>query len=86
VLQQASRTLPLVFANATNPVGNGLVAGLEHPGGNATGFMVAEFGVSRKSLQLLKQIAASVTPWRSFDNSLSPASAPSLLCRRWCRC
>jgi putative tryptophan/tyrosine transport system substrate-binding protein len=60
-VQQASRTLPVVFANATDPVGNGLVAGLEHPGGNATGFMVAEFGVSGKSLQLLKQIAPSVT-------------------------
>jgi putative ABC transport system substrate-binding protein len=46
-LQEASRTLPIVFANATEPVGNGLVASLEHPGGNATGFMLAEFGVSR---------------------------------------
>jgi putative tryptophan/tyrosine transport system substrate-binding protein len=60
-LQQASRTLPIVFANATDPVGNGLVASLEHPGGNATGFMVAEFGVSGKSLQVLKQIAPGVT-------------------------
>jgi len=60
-LQQASRTLPVVFANATDPVGNGLVASLEHPGGNATGFMVAEFGVSGKWLQLLKQIAPGVT-------------------------
>jgi putative tryptophan/tyrosine transport system substrate-binding protein len=60
-LQQASRTLPVVFANATDPVGNGLVASLEHPGGNATGFMVAEFGVSGKWLQLLKQIAPDAT-------------------------
>jgi putative ABC transport system substrate-binding protein len=60
-LQQASRTLPVVFANATDPVGNGLVASLEHPGGNATGFMVAEFGVSGKWLQLLKQIAPDMT-------------------------
>jgi putative ABC transport system substrate-binding protein len=60
-LQQASRTLPVVFANATDPVGNGLVASLEHPGGSATGFMVAEFGVSGKWLQLLKQIAPGMT-------------------------
>jgi putative ABC transport system substrate-binding protein len=60
-LQQASRTLPVVFVNATDPVGNGLVASLEHPGGNATGFMVAEFGVSGKWLQLLKQIAPAMT-------------------------
>ena len=60
-LQEASRTLPIVFANATEPVGNGLVASLEHPGGNAAGFMVAEFGMSGKWLQLLKQIAPGVT-------------------------
>jgi len=59
--QTATRTLPIVFANVVDPVGNGLVASLARPGGNATGFMSVEFGLSSKWLELLKQIAPSVT-------------------------
>jgi putative ABC transport system substrate-binding protein len=56
-LQQLSRTVPIVFANVTDPVGAGIVASLARPGGNATGFINFEYGISAKWLELLKQIA-----------------------------
>jgi putative ABC transport system substrate-binding protein len=59
--RQATRTLPIVFANVTDPVGSGFVASLARPGGNVTGFMNIEFGLSGKWLELLKQIAPRVT-------------------------
>jgi putative tryptophan/tyrosine transport system substrate-binding protein len=55
-LQQATRTVPIVFATATDPVGGGLVASLARPGGNITGFTTFEYGSSAKWLELLKQI------------------------------
>jgi putative ABC transport system substrate-binding protein len=60
-LQQASRTVPIVFANVVDPVGAGFVASLARPGGNATGFMTVEFGQSAKWLELLKEVAPGVT-------------------------
>jgi putative tryptophan/tyrosine transport system substrate-binding protein len=60
-LQQATRTLPIVFANVQDPVGSGFVASLARPGGNSTGFMNVEYGLSAKWLELLKQIAPRVT-------------------------
>ena len=60
-LQRASRSLPIVFVNVTDPVGAGLVATLARPEGNATGFTQFEFGISAKWLELLKEIAPSVT-------------------------
>jgi putative ABC transport system substrate-binding protein len=60
-LQRASRTMPIVFAGITDPVGSGYVASLNRPGGNTTGFMGVEFGLSGKLLELLKQIAPRVT-------------------------
>ena len=60
-LLQATRTVPVVFANATDPVGAGYVASLARPGGNATGFMNNEFGLAAKWVELLKQIAPRVT-------------------------
>jgi putative ABC transport system substrate-binding protein len=56
-LQQLSRTVPIVFANVTDPVGAGLVRNLAQPGGNATGFTNFEFGFSGKWLELLKELA-----------------------------
>jgi putative ABC transport system substrate-binding protein len=56
-LQQATRTVPIVFATATDPVGGGLVTSLARPGGNVTGFTTFEYGSSAKWLELLKQIA-----------------------------
>ena len=58
---QASRTVPIVFAIVSDPVGAGFVESLAQPGGNATGFMVFEYSLSGKWLELLKQIAQGVT-------------------------
>jgi putative tryptophan/tyrosine transport system substrate-binding protein len=60
-LQKTSTTVPIVFANVTDPVGGGLVASLARPGGNATGFVTTEFGFSGKWLELLKELAPPVT-------------------------
>jgi putative ABC transport system substrate-binding protein len=60
-LLQATRTVPVVFVNAIDPVGAGFVASLARPGGNATGFTVYEYGISGKWLELLKEIAPGVT-------------------------
>jgi len=60
-LQQATRTVPIVFVNVPDPVGGGNVASLAHPGGNATGFMQSEYSMSGKWLELLKEIAPRVT-------------------------
>jgi putative tryptophan/tyrosine transport system substrate-binding protein len=59
-LQRASRSVPIVFVNVTDPVGGGLVASLAHPGGNATGFTQFEFGISAKWLELLKETAPAI--------------------------
>jgi putative ABC transport system substrate-binding protein len=60
-LLQATRTVPIVFVNVADPVGAGFVDSLSQPGGNTTGFMQFEYGLSGKWLELLKQIAPSVT-------------------------
>ena len=60
-LQQVSRTVPIVFVNVTDPVGSGFVASLARPGGNATGFMIFEYSISGKWLELLKQVAPRMT-------------------------
>jgi len=87
-LQQATRSLPVVFANRTDPVGQGFVASLARPGGNVTGFAATEFGQSGKWLELLKEIAPNVTRVavllnRSFSAGMAQlaaiqAVAPSL--------
>jgi putative ABC transport system substrate-binding protein len=60
-LLQATRTVPIVFPVISDPVGAGLVDSLARPGGNATGFMASEYSLSGKLVELLKQIAPSVT-------------------------
>src|SRR5262245_46701653 len=60
-LLQATHTVPIVFANITDPVGAGLVNSMARPGGNATGFVNFEYTLSGKWLELLKEIAPSVT-------------------------
>ena len=60
-LRRATRTVATVFVQVADPVGAGLVDSLARPGGNVTGFMVFEFSLSGKWLELLKQIAPAVT-------------------------
>ena len=59
-LLQATRTVPIVFPIIADPVSGGLIDSLAHPGGNATGFMLFEYSISGKWLELLTQIAPSV--------------------------
>ncbi len=58
---QATRTVPIVFAIVPDPVGAGFVDSLSRPGGNATGFLMFEYSLCGKWLELLKQIAPNVT-------------------------
>jgi putative tryptophan/tyrosine transport system substrate-binding protein len=60
-LLQATRTVPIVFPVAADPVGAGFVRSLARPGGNATGFMSFEYGIGGKWLELLKEIAPKVS-------------------------
>jgi putative ABC transport system substrate-binding protein len=60
-LLQVTHTVPVVFAIVPDPVGSGFVDSLAQPGGNATGFMQFEYGLSGKWLELLKEIAPGLT-------------------------
>jgi putative ABC transport system substrate-binding protein len=60
-LLQATRTIPIVFTQTPDPVGAGFVESLARPGGNVTGFMLYEYGIGAKWLELLKEIAPHVT-------------------------
>ena len=70
-LLQVTRT-SIVFVNVTDPVGLGLVASLARPGGNATGFMLYEYGMSGKWLELLKELAPRVARAGVLRDSSSP--------------
>src|SRR5262245_5840888 len=59
-MQQATRTVPIVFVLVPDAVGTGIVDSLSRPGGNATGFTSTELGMSVKWLELLKEIAPKV--------------------------
>jgi putative ABC transport system substrate-binding protein len=61
LLMQATRTIPIVFANVADPVGAGFVDTMARPGRNATGFVQFEYSLSGKWLELLKQVAPNVT-------------------------
>src|SRR5262249_3767988 len=61
LLLQETRTVPIIFVVVPDPVGSGFVESLAQPGGNASGFMQFEYSLSGKWLELLKQIAPTVT-------------------------
>jgi putative ABC transport system substrate-binding protein len=60
-LQQETRSIPIVFVNAPDPVGAGFVQNMAHPGGNTTGFSNFEYSMSGKWAELLKQVAPRTT-------------------------
>jgi len=60
-LQQTTPTIPVVFVNVIDPVSGGFVESLARPGGNATGFVLFEYTITGKLVELLKQIAPRVT-------------------------
>jgi putative ABC transport system substrate-binding protein len=74
-LQQATRTIPIVFVNVPDPVGAGFVESMAHPGGNITGFSNFEYNMSGKWAELLKQIAPNVNRALVFRD---PASAAGI--------
>jgi putative tryptophan/tyrosine transport system substrate-binding protein len=92
--QQATKTIPVIFIASGDPVGDGLVASLAHPGGNLTGFAVMQPSLGAKLLGMLKQVAPRVggkrqatasscrripRPTRSADSSSS--WPPGIGCR-----
>jgi putative tryptophan/tyrosine transport system substrate-binding protein len=76
-LLQATRAVPIVFAQVAEPVGAGFVQSLPRPGGNATGFMLYEYGIGSKWLELLKEIAPGVKQV-AFLQALVALSGPGL--------
>jgi ABC-type uncharacterized transport system substrate-binding protein len=72
-LQHVTRSLPIVFVGVVDPVGTGFVDALARPGGNTTGFMLFEYCLSVKWLELLKQIAPSMTRAAVLRNPVNPA-------------
>jgi putative tryptophan/tyrosine transport system substrate-binding protein len=77
--QQATRTVPIVFIGASEPVALGLVASLARPGGNTTGFTNLEPSVGGKWVELLKEIAPSVTRVALIFNPASPSPVQFML-------
>jgi ABC-type uncharacterized transport system substrate-binding protein len=77
-LLQASRTVPIVFVSVTDPVNAGIVQTLARPGGNATGFLTVEYGMSPKWLELLKEISPRLARVGVMRNPLNPSGAGQL--------
>jgi putative ABC transport system substrate-binding protein len=77
-LQQATRTVPIVFAQVVDAVGEGFVESLARPGGNTTGFIQFEYGISGKWLELLKEIAPRVTRAAVLRDPTNPAGIGQL--------
>ena len=78
-LLDATRTVPIVFAGVGDPVGAGYVESLARPGGNATGFLVYEYGIAAKWLELLKEVAPDSRHNRRQPGRRHPRT-------RWARC
>src|SRR5262245_29896336 len=72
-IQQVARPVPIVFTLVADPVGAGFVNSLARPGGNATGFMLFEYSLSAKWLELLKEIAPRMTRAAVIRDQTNPA-------------
>ena len=73
--QRLTRTVPIVFTLISDPIGAGFVDSLARPGGNTTGFMVFEYSMGGKWLELLKEIAPSVTRVAVLRDATNPAGS-----------
>src|SRR5262249_46853745 len=87
-LRRATRTIPIVFALVSDPVGAGFVESLARPGGNATGFTAFEYTIAAKWLELLKEIAPGVKQAAVLREATNPGGIgqfvpSSLRPRRW---
>ena len=72
-LQQETRSIPILFLSVTDPLGQGLVASLAHPGGNVTGFSIFEISTATKWIEALKQLAPGLKRVVTIYN---PKTAP----------
>ena len=77
-LLQQTRVIPIIFAIVSDPVGNGFVASFPRPGGNVTGFTISEPTMGGKWIELLKEIAPSVTRVLVPHNSATLSGLPSV--------
>jgi putative ABC transport system substrate-binding protein len=76
-LKQATRTIPIVFPNAINPVETGVVASLAHPGGNVTGGAAQTAVLSAKRLEILKEVMPALARGAVLWNGANPALGPA---------
>ena len=74
-LQRHGNAIPIVFNSVSDPVGAGIVNNLAHPGGNVTGFMIFEYSMSGKWLELLKQVVPRLTRAAVLRDSMNPAGS-----------
>ena len=72
-LRRVTRTLPIVFAGVSDPIGAGFADTLARPGGNVTGFMIFEYSLSGKWLELLKEIAPQLMRAAVLRDAANPA-------------
>ena len=72
-LQHETRSIPIVFVNVADPVGQGIIASFANPGGNTTGFGAFEFSIGGKWVEVIKEIAPSLTQIGVIFN---PETAP----------
>ena len=79
-LQQVTRTTPIVFVGVADPIGAGFAQTLGHPGGNATGFLSFEYGISVKWLELLKEVVPNVRRTVVLRDPSVPVGAWAVRC------
>jgi putative ABC transport system substrate-binding protein len=70
---EATRSVPIVFATVVDPVGAGFIDSLAKPGGNATGFLLYDYNLSGKWLDLLRQIAPTITRVAVLRDAATPS-------------
>jgi putative ABC transport system substrate-binding protein len=78
VLQQANRTIPVVFVSIADPVSGGFVESLARPGGNATGFSTEEYSISSKRLELLRDVAPRLKRVAVLRDQTNPGGSGQL--------